>query len=148
MTARKFLLSTVAAAAFAVGGLTLAAAGLAPAALAAEGQAPIADIVRAPSDMPAPLARRQPATVQVKPETMELAALTSAPLTDVQAIAVPPGGAGVVDIQLEVPGGYIIVDHALSRVAHGLVGRLIVEGPERPDLFREGLPPKVAGLID
>ncbi|MEQ9046738.1 MAG: copper-containing nitrite reductase, partial [Sneathiellaceae bacterium] len=77
-----------------------------------------------------------------------LAALTSAPLTDVQTITVPPGGAGVVDIQLEVPGEYIIVDHALSRVARGLVGKLIVEGPERPDLFREGLPRKVAGLID
>ena len=75
-----------------------------------------------------------------------LASLTSAPLADVQTITVPPGGAGVVDIKLEVPGEYVLVDHALSRAARGLVGKLIVEGPERPDLFREGLPQKVGQL--
>ncbi len=64
-----------------------------------------------------------------------LASLTSAPLTDVQTITVPPGGASVVDLTLDVPGEYTLVDHALSRAARGLVGKLIVEGDERSDIF-------------
>ena len=68
-----------------------------------------------------------------------LGSLTGDPLPDVQTISVPPGGAAAVDIKLEVPGEYLLVDHALSRAARGLVGKLIVEGPEQPDLFREGV---------
>ena len=68
-----------------------------------------------------------------------LGSLTSAPLQDVQTISVPPGGAVAVDMKLEVPGEYLVVDHALSRAARGLVGKLIVTGPEQPDLFRESV---------
>jgi nitrite reductase (NO-forming) len=68
-----------------------------------------------------------------------LGSLTAEPLTDVQTISVPPGGAAAVDLKLEVPGEYILVDHALSRALRGLVGTLIVEGPEQPDIFREGI---------
>lgn len=64
--------------------------------------------------------------------------LTAAPLTDVQTTLVPAGGAAVVEFKLEVPGRYILVDHALSRLERGLVGFLIVEGPPNPDVFREG----------
>ncbi len=63
------------------------------------------------------------------------AALTSPPLTDVQTISVPPGGAAVVEFALEVPGRYILVDHALSRLERGLVGFLYAEGEENPDIF-------------
>jgi nitrite reductase (NO-forming) len=69
----------------------------------------------------------------------ELASLTAQPLSDVQTITVPPGGAAAVDFKLEVPGEYVLVDHALSRAARGLVGKLIVEGSEQPEIFREGL---------
>ncbi|MFC3165894.1 copper-containing nitrite reductase [Ciceribacter thiooxidans] len=65
----------------------------------------------------------------------DLASVTSSPLTDVQTITVPPGGASVVDLTLDVPGEYTLVDHALSRAARGLVGKLIVEGDERSDIF-------------
>ena len=68
-----------------------------------------------------------------------LGSLTGEPLPDVQTISVPPGGAAAVDIKLEVPGEYLLVDHALSRAMRGLVGKLIVTGPEQPDLFREGV---------
>ena len=68
-----------------------------------------------------------------------LASLTSMPLSDVQTITVPPGGAAVVDMKLEVPGEYVLVDHALSRAARGLIGKLVVDGPARPDLFRDGI---------
>lgn len=63
------------------------------------------------------------------------ASLTSPPLTDVQTITVPPGGAAVVEFKCEVPGRYVLVDHALSRAERGLAGYLIVEGEEQPDIF-------------
>jgi nitrite reductase (NO-forming) len=62
--------------------------------------------------------------------------LASPPLTGVQTISVAPGGAAVVDLSLPVPGRYLLVDHALSRMERGLVGALIVDGPPAPDIFR------------
>lgn len=67
-----------------------------------------------------------------------LASLTAPPLTDVQTTVVPPGGATVVEFKLEVPGRFLLVDHALSRLERGLVGVLQVEGPEHPELYQEG----------
>jgi nitrite reductase (NO-forming) len=73
------------------------------------------------------------------------ASLTSPPLTDVQTITVPPGGAAVVEFKCEVPGRYVLVDHALSRAERGLAGYLIVEGEEQPDIFGPiGEPPDPA----
>ncbi len=63
------------------------------------------------------------------------ASLTSPPLTDVQTTLVPPGGATVVEFTVDVPGTYILVDHALSRLERGLVGLLVVEGEPNPDIF-------------
>jgi nitrite reductase (NO-forming) len=63
------------------------------------------------------------------------ASLTSPALTNIQTTLVPPGGATVVEFGLEVPGTYLLVDHALSRMQRGLVGYLIAEGPESPELF-------------
>jgi nitrite reductase (NO-forming) len=64
--------------------------------------------------------------------------LTSPPLTNAQTTLVPPGGATVVELDLQVPGRYILVDHALSRVERGLAGFLTVEGSENPDIYRAG----------
>jgi nitrite reductase (NO-forming) len=63
------------------------------------------------------------------------ASLTSNPLTDVQTTLVPPGGATMVEFALEVPGNYILVDHALARLQRGLAGFLVVEGPENPEIY-------------
>lgn len=63
------------------------------------------------------------------------ASLTSPALTDVQTTLVPPGGATMVEFSLEVPGRYILVDHALSRLQRGLAGFLIAEGAENPEIF-------------
>lgn len=71
----------------------------------------------------------------------ELASVTSPPLTDVQTVLVPPGGAAIVEIELQVPGRYILVDHALSRLQRGLAGFLIVEGPEAPEIFKDTTTP-------
>lgn len=63
------------------------------------------------------------------------ASLTGVPLTDVQTTLVPPGGATMVEFRLEVPGNYILVDHALSRLQRGLAGYLVAEGPDAPEIF-------------
>lgn len=63
------------------------------------------------------------------------ASITAPPLTDVQTTTVAPGGATMVEFALEVPGRYILVDHALSRLERGLVGFLYVDGAENPAVF-------------
>ena len=67
----------------------------------------------------------------------DLGSFTSAPVRDVQTVSVPPGGATVVDLKLPVPGKFMLVDHALSRVERGLAGMIIVNGQPNPDLFRD-----------
>ena len=46
-----------------------------------------------------------------------------------------PGSANIVEFKLEVPGRYVLVDHALSRAERGLAGYLIVEGDPNPEVF-------------
>ncbi len=72
------------------------------------------------------------------------ASLTSNPLTNVQTTLVPPGGATMVEFNLEVPGRYILVDHALSRLQRGLAGYLLVEGDAAPEIF-DGQPTAGSG---
>ena len=66
----------------------------------------------------------------------EQASLTSPPAKDVQTITVAPGGASVVDLKLQYPGKYVLVDHALSRMERGLAGLLLVEGHVDPAIFK------------
>jgi nitrite reductase (NO-forming) len=73
-----------------------------------------------------------------------MGSLTTKPINDVQTVTVPPGGATVVEFKLEVPGNYMLVDHALTRVERGLVGILEVQGPDNPDIFKDSDPPKSA----
>lgn len=68
----------------------------------------------------------------------DFGSLTSPPLTNVQTVTVPPGGAWMVEFQVDVPGTYILVDHALSRSERGLAGFLVVAGEEQPEIFHEG----------
>ena len=70
-----------------------------------------------------------------------LGSITTPPMTDVQTTLVPPGGATIVEFKLEVPGKYILVDHALAREERGLGGWLIADGPDAPDLFRGNTTP-------
>jgi nitrite reductase (NO-forming) len=73
-----------------------------------------------------------------------LGSLTTAPLRDVQTVSVPPGGATVVEFKLDVPGKYMLVDHALSRVNRGLAGVLDVTGPENTAIYKDYDPAKSA----
>ena len=62
--------------------------------------------------------------------------LTSVPAKNVQTTTVAPGGATMVEFKVEVPGRYILVDHALSRMEKGLAGFMYVTGKEAPDIFK------------
>jgi nitrite reductase (NO-forming) len=64
-----------------------------------------------------------------------LADLISPPARGIQTVTVPAGGAAVVEFKLDVPGNYILVDHALSRAERGLIGILQVEGSPNPEIF-------------
>ncbi|MEG3193626.1 multicopper oxidase domain-containing protein, partial [Lysobacter sp. D1-1-M9] len=65
----------------------------------------------------------------------DLASLTSPPLTNVQTTVVPPGGATMVEFDVDYPGRYILVDHALSRAEKGLAGFLHVKGDADATIF-------------
>ena len=61
--------------------------------------------------------------------------LVSPPAHSVQTTLVPAGGATVVELGVEVPGAYTLLDHAIFRIEQGCVGFLNVEGPPRHDVF-------------
>ena len=67
--------------------------------------------------------------------------LQSAPARGIQTVTVPAGGAAMVEFKLEVPGRYILVDHALSRAERGLIGILQVEGQPNPEIFEGKVEP-------
>ena len=54
-----------------------------------------------------------------------------------QATAVLPGGAAIVEFTLNVPGKYLLVDHALARMNKGAWAVLEVEGAKDPAIFGE-----------
>ncbi len=60
---------------------------------------------------------------------------TSNPFTDVQTTMIPAGGSAIVEFGLEVPGNYVLVDHALARLDRGAWGLLRAEGDEHPEIF-------------
>jgi nitrite reductase (NO-forming) len=67
-----------------------------------------------------------------------MGSVLSPPLAGVQTVTVPPGGATIVDFKIDRGGNYVLVDHALSRAERGLVGYLIVDGPENDDIMHAG----------
>ncbi len=81
---------------------------------------------------------------QIFDRVYTMASLTSPPTTDVQTVTVPPGGAVVVDLKMQVPGKYILADHSLSRLERGLSGILQVEGEPNLTLFKDYDPKKSA----
>lgn len=59
-----------------------------------------------------------------------------ATLKNVQTTLVPAGGATILDFNVEVPGSYTLVDHAIFRIEKGAVGALKVEGADAPDIYK------------
>ncbi len=57
---------------------------------------------------------------------------------DVQTTLVPAGGAVMVEFKVQVPGNYVLVDHALFRAFNkGAVGILKVVGQENKEIYSE-----------
>ncbi len=71
-------------------------------------------------------------------------AIGSEPHRNVQSTIVPAGGATIVEFKTEVPGNYILVDHALARLDKGAWGTFSVLGDARPDIF-DGVPTTGSG---
>jgi len=63
------------------------------------------------------------------------AAMGSEPHKNVQSTIVPAGGATIVEFTADVPGTYLLVDHALARLDKGAWGTLSIVGDSRPDIF-------------
>lgn len=59
----------------------------------------------------------------------------SAALKNVQTTAVLPGGSAIVEFAVDVPGKYLLVDHALARMNKGAWAVLEVEGYPTPGVF-------------
>ncbi len=60
---------------------------------------------------------------------------SSAKLQNVQTTAVLPGGSTIVEFTVDVPGKYLLVDHALARMNKGAWATLEVSGAEQKDIF-------------
>lgn len=54
---------------------------------------------------------------------------------DVQTTLVPAGGATAVEMKMDYPGKFLLVDHALSRAGRGLVGAIEVTGPADASIY-------------
>ena len=55
---------------------------------------------------------------------------------NVQTTLIPPGGSAITEFKLEVPGNFILVDHAIFRAFNkGALGILQVDGPENKTIF-------------
>lgn len=61
--------------------------------------------------------------------------LLSPPALSIQTALVPPGGAVVADFKFDVPGEYMVVDHAIFRTRKGAYARFIVEGEHNYDIY-------------
>ena len=67
-----------------------------------------------------------------------LGSLTSPPLTSVQTASVPPGAAAILEFKASVPGSFAMMDHAMARMAKGLMATFAISGPENAALMHPG----------
>jgi copper-containing nitrite reductase len=67
-----------------------------------------------------------------------LGSLMSAPLIGISTASVPPGGAAILELTTSLPGQFTMADHAMARMAKGLVATLEVTGTENAALMHSG----------
>ena len=70
-----------------------------------------------------------------------LGSLMSPPLIGVQTASVPPGGAAILELAVSVPGEFTMMDHAMARMAKGLMAVFDVSGPQNAALMHAGPAP-------
>ncbi len=59
------------------------------------------------------------------------------PAHNIQTTLVPAGGTAIVEMTVQVPGRFLLVDHSIVRATDkGALGSLVVEGAEQPGIFR------------
>ena len=64
-----------------------------------------------------------------------------APAKNVQTTLVPAGGAAIVEMTMQVPGRFLLVDHSIVRAMEkGALGVLEVAGAEQPGIFKTLVP--------
>jgi nitrite reductase (NO-forming) len=64
-----------------------------------------------------------------------------APARNVQTTLIPAGGAAIVELTMQVPGRFLLVDHSIVRAMEkGALGILEVAGAEQPGIFRTLVP--------
>ena len=68
----------------------------------------------------------------------ELGSLTSPPLTGIQTASVPPGAAAILEFAASVPGQFTMMDHAMARMAKGLMAVFEVRGAQNAALMHDG----------
>lgn len=83
---------------------------------------------------------------QIFTRVYQLGSLTSPPLTSVQTVTVPAGGATVLEMNASTSGDFHIVDHALTRMAKGLMATLKVDGQQNVALMHAGPAPQSSQL--
>ena len=57
------------------------------------------------------------------------------PEKNIQTTLIPSGSASIVEFKVDVPGAYLLVDHAIFRILRGAAGVLAVAGDEQPDIY-------------
>lgn len=67
-----------------------------------------------------------------------LGSLASPPAKDVQTASVPPGGASILELKAETSGQFSLMDHAMARMAKGLIATLDVTGAQNTGLMHPG----------
>jgi nitrite reductase (NO-forming) len=73
------------------------------------------------------------------------AALPGEPRRNLQTTLIPPGGAAIVELRVDVPGRFLLMDHSLSRALDkGALGALVVTGEGWPGVFNP-LTPESSG---
>ena len=69
------------------------------------------------------------------------AAVGEAPRRNVQTTLIPAGGAAIVEMTMQVPGRFLLVDHSIVRAMEkGALGVLEVAGAEQPGIFQTLVP--------
>jgi nitrite reductase (NO-forming) len=69
------------------------------------------------------------------------AAMGGSPAKNVQTTLVPAGGAAIVEMRVDVPRRFLLVDHAISRAMDkGALGSIEVIGAEQPGIFKTLVP--------
>ena len=67
-----------------------------------------------------------------------LGSLVSPPLVGIQTASVPPGGSAILELTASVPGQFTMMDHAMARMAKGLMATLEVTGAQNATLMHAG----------